>query len=250
MTLELSIVLPCYNEAANIPHLLQRFRALTGRAAFELILVDNGSTDGSAGVLRSSLASPENSFARCVLVERNIGYGHGLQAGLETARAETVAFSHADLQCPPEDVLRAYEFYRRESRRGPCLVKGRRLGRSWADRVVSWSYNRLAATALGLRAESLEPGRRRASAPDVNAQPKVFDRGLARTLRSGSSDFTYDLCVLHACARTGIRVLEFDVPFPARLHGTSKLAANPGMRLKNALTGIRRIAALRRSPEL
>ncbi|MFI5349625.1 MAG: glycosyltransferase, partial [Elusimicrobiota bacterium] len=244
MTPELSIVLPCYNEEGNIPVLLERFRALTSRAAFELILVDNGSTDGTAAAMSAALAAAENSFARSVRVEKNIGYGHGLQTGLEAARAPTVAISHADLQCPPADVLRAYDHYKRERRRGPCLVKGRRLGRPWADRAVTWCYNRLATAALGLRAESLEGGARRVSAPDINAEPKVFERGLTTALADGGMDFTYDLFVLLACARAGVRVLEFDVRYDARGWGSSKLAANPWVRVITAWSAARRIAEL------
>ncbi|MFI5361783.1 MAG: glycosyltransferase family 2 protein [Elusimicrobiota bacterium] len=241
---ELSIVLPCYNEEGNIPGLLKAFRALVGRADFELILVDNGSTDDTPAAMRTALAMTENSFARSVRVDKNIGYGHGLQTGLEAARAATVAFSHADLQCPPEDVLRAFELYHRERNRGPRLIMGRRSGRPLADRVVTWCYNHLAASKLELRAESLEGGRVRS--PDINAQPKIFDRGLVKTLAKGPKDFTYDLFVLHSCVRAGIKILEFDVPYLARGWGKSKLAANPWVRLKTAVDAARRIASLRR----
>ena len=64
-----SIVLPCYNEARNIPLVLSRFREVKGDHDFELILVNNGSVDDSAAVLRGELAKPEITFARTVLVE-------------------------------------------------------------------------------------------------------------------------------------------------------------------------------------
>lgn len=243
MTPELSVVLPCYNEAGNVPGLLARFRPLAVQAALELILVDNGSTDATPEALRAALAEPGNAFARSVRVPVNAGYGHGIQTGLETARAATVAFSHADLQCPPEDVLRAYEVHRRESASGPCLVKGRRLGRAVLDRAVTRAYNGLAAAALGLRATRLEDGR--SVVPDLNAQPKVFDRALVAALAEAPKDFTYDLYVLHLCARRGVRVLEFDVPYLERGWGKSKLAANPWVRLKTAANAARRVAELR-----
>jgi glycosyltransferase involved in cell wall biosynthesis len=106
----LSIVLPCYNEARNIPGVLRRFdEALGGRTDTEVLLVDNGSTDDTAAVLARELAQPANRFARVVTVPRNIGYGYGIMSGVRQAQAPVIAWTHADLQCDPADVLLAYQ---------------------------------------------------------------------------------------------------------------------------------------------
>ena len=65
MTITKSIIVPCYNEAENLPHLLARFADLasTSPRDWELVLVDNGSTDDSAAVLERELALPGRAFA-------------------------------------------------------------------------------------------------------------------------------------------------------------------------------------------
>ena len=76
-----SIVVPCFNEAESLPRLLSDFEALTeGQAVdWELLLVDNGSTDSTAAVLARELKMPGRAFARAVTVPApNIGYGHGI----------------------------------------------------------------------------------------------------------------------------------------------------------------------------
>ena len=100
LNIQLSIVLPCYNEADNLPLILAGYaKAWRADMAAELILVNNGSTDHSAEVLQRELANPDYAFARSVLVEENQGYGHGIFTGLQAARGEFLAFSHADMQC-------------------------------------------------------------------------------------------------------------------------------------------------------
>lgn len=76
--MDFSVVIPCYNEKENIPMLLDGFaRALQGKEDWvEVILVDNGSTDGSGEVLDKLL--PGYPFARTVRVEINQGYGYGI----------------------------------------------------------------------------------------------------------------------------------------------------------------------------
>lgn len=247
MNPQLSAVVPCYNEAGNLEQIVERFRALAGKIALELILVDNGSTDDSAGILAHLLSRPENSFARKLGFPLNRGYGYGLQRGLESARAPVVAFTHADLQCPVEDILRAHRIYLEESPRGPCLVMGRRAGRRAPDeRAVSWCYNRLAAWALGLSSEKADsPGRGERGFPDLNAQPKLFGRDLVGALLEGPPDFTFDLFVLDACRRANARILEFRVDYLDRAWGHSKLAANRWRRAKNAAAAFLRIVQLR-----
>jgi glycosyltransferase involved in cell wall biosynthesis len=244
---DLSVVLPCYNEAGNIAKILERYRPLAQRVALELILVDNGSTDATAETIDRELLNPLNAFARTVKVDQNIGYGHGIQTGLARASAQTVAFSHADLQCPPEHLLVAFDIYKQQRPAGELLVKGRRRGpRARLDRMVTWFYNRLSGIVLGLRAEPVEtPGSSRVV--DVNAQPKLFDRSLVPELAEAAKDFTYDLFVLEFCRRRAWRIVEFDAAYEPRQWGKSKLAANPWVRLKTSLNAFQKILELKRA---
>ncbi|MEE8424288.1 MAG: glycosyltransferase family 2 protein [Elusimicrobiota bacterium] len=243
---ELSVVLPCYNEAGNIEGLLERYRSVARKVALELVCVDNGSTDDTPAILARELAKPENGFARGVRVENNMGYGHGIQIGLESARAPVTAYSHADLQCPPGDVLTALELFRRHSEEGPCLIKGRRKGkRAFLDQCVTWVYNGLAAFVLGLRAVPADRPAVAVRDVDINAEPKLFDRTLITDLGCGPKDFTYDLFTLYRAKRRGMRIIEFEVSYEARKWGKSKLAANPWIRLKTSVNAFAKIFMMR-----
>ena len=229
---DLSVVLPCYNESGNLPEILARYGALKSKLDLELILVDNGSTDQTPHVLAEALRRPENRFAKAVTVPQNVGYGHGLRAGLKEARAEVLAISHADLQCDPEDLGHALVLYGRTVASGPCLIKGYRQGkRPAADRAVTWCLNRLAALLLGLATSDSRP-------PDVNAQPKLFPRAWLEEILAGPDGFTFHVYVLHVARRRGAKIVEFPTAYSARQWGHSKLAANPWVRLLTSIKAL------------
>lgn len=211
----LSIVLPCYNEAQGIPQILERFAAVGEGYDFELILVDNGSRDHTQAVLAEQL--PSHPFARSVRIVDNKGYGDGIFAGLQAARGELLAWSHADLQTDPADVFRALDQYQsnlsNDSETVNLLVKGRRHGRRLSERTISWGMQIVALVCL------------RRWIPEINAQPKLFHRRLLDHLPSPPTDFNFDVYVLYQARRHGWRFTSLDVLFPPRPYGKSNWAA-------------------------
>jgi dolichol-phosphate mannosyltransferase len=109
----ISFVVPAYNEAASIPHLFARIAQVMGddgRYAFEVIFVDDGSSDGTLAVLEG--LSQRDARAQFVSLSRNFGHQVALSAGLDAAQGDAVVFLDGDLQHPPEIVpqlLRAWE---------------------------------------------------------------------------------------------------------------------------------------------
>lgn len=213
-TLCLSIVLPCYNEADNLPLLLEGYRQVWRDLPAELILVDNGSTDATAAVLAEELARPEFAFARSVRVARNRGYGHGILTGLQAAGGEFAAFSHADMQCSPADVFRAYERLLAAPDPTQTLVKGKRSARDAGAALVTNGMAVLASTVL------LTP------LTDINAQPKLFHRSHLARLSRSPDGFQFDLYVLYRARQAGLTLLTVPVVFGQRAHGQSKSAFN------------------------
>ena len=101
---ELSLVIPVYDEADNLPELIDRCTAAcqtTGRS-FEIILVDDGSRDGSRGLIRQ--AADRNPDVVAVILNRNYGQHAAVFAGLEQSRGDIVVTLDADLQNPPEEI--------------------------------------------------------------------------------------------------------------------------------------------------
>lgn len=239
MTIACSVVVPCFNEAANLPALLSRFEALrVPEADWELVLVNNGSTDATAEVLARELAPPGRSWARVIEVPApNVGYGHGLMTGLSAARGEWLVWTHADGQTPPENALHALELLRNAADPTRTIVKGRRRGRPLKDQAFTAGVQLAGFVLL------------RESLPDVNGQPKSFHRGLLQHATNPPTDMSLDLYVLWLAQVLGWDRLEFDVPFGDRLHGESKWAFSWRSRARNVartLRFMRRLARDRR----
>jgi len=126
----LSVVAPVYNEEATIDEFYGRVcRALEG-LDFELVLVDDGSTDGSAAALDRLAASDPR--VRLVFLSRNFGHQTALTAGLDHAQGQAVVMLDADLQDPPELIPRMLDHWRagcdvvyavREQREGESRFK-------------------------------------------------------------------------------------------------------------------------------
>ncbi|HTL48109.1 MAG TPA: glycosyltransferase family 2 protein [Verrucomicrobiae bacterium] len=207
---ELSIVVPCYNEEKNVPRLVERFAsALAGRSGVEVVFVDNGSKDGTGAALDAAVS--RHAFVRKAVVPENQGYGFGILCGLREARGQVLAWTHADLQADPSDVLKAYDAYRAAARETQkVLVKGHRRGRKPSEKFFSWGMQVLAGLALGFAVE------------EVNAQPKLFPRLFLGELENPPHDFSLDLYVLYMAEKKGYKIISIPVFFEERLHGEAK----------------------------
>ena len=101
-----SIVAPVFNEAATLREFVDRLRAVVARLqteyAFEFILVDDGSTDGTLELARRLIV--EEPRLRVLELRRNFGQTAALQAGLSAARGDVVVSMDSDLQHFPEDL--------------------------------------------------------------------------------------------------------------------------------------------------
>ncbi len=103
-TPEISVVIPVYNERENLSELIDRcLAACRGmERSFELILVDDGSRDGSGDMMRAAAEQHEELIA--VILNRNYGQHAAVFAGLQQSRGEIVVTLDADLQNPPEEI--------------------------------------------------------------------------------------------------------------------------------------------------
>lgn len=208
--MKFSLVIPCYNEAANLPLLLERCKALGAREGIEVILVDNGSTDDSPAVLTRML--PAYPGCRSVRVEVNQGYGFGILAGLRAARGDILGWTHADMQTDPQDVLAGLACFR--SHPDKVFVKGRRYGRPAMDVLFTVSMS-VFETVLLARPMW-----------DINAQPTLFSRHFFETWASPPHDFALDLYAYYQACVQGLTVLRFPVRFGPRAHGVSHWNVN------------------------
>ena len=220
--MELSLVIPCYNEARSLPELIERVALALDDAAlsadqFELVLVDNGSSDGSWEVMIDLSKVESFAFLRPKRVLKNQGYGHGMFEGLKASEGRVVATSHADLQCEPSDVFRAYDLWlerQADSAGAHVMVKGVRSGRPLPAQLVSRLFD--VASLLLLQRWLYE----------TNAQPKVFTSELITSLTAPPKDFCFDLYLLLCALREGYQLETIPVEFPPRPYGESHWASS------------------------
>lgn len=137
-----SIVVPVYNEIQNLPELYRRMVQVmdaTGEP-WELIFVDDGSTDGSTDWMRT-LAS-QDSRVRPVIFARNFGHQIAVTAGLDYSRGDAVVIIDADLQDPPE-VIRELIAKWREGYEVVYAVRAEREGEGWFKLFTASLFYRL-----------------------------------------------------------------------------------------------------------
>jgi len=196
------LVLPCLNEAAALPWVLERLPA-----GVRAVVVDNGSTDGSAEVAADLGAT----VVRCA----TRGYGAACHAGLEAAEAEVVAFMDADASLDPRQLVRVTAPV--VAGRVDLLVGRRRpVSRNvwpWHLRLANAELSRRIKRRTGVRLHDLGP--MRAARRDA-----LLDLGL-EDRRSG-----YPLETVVRAADAGWRITEVDVDYLPR-SGRSKVTGTP-----------------------
>jgi glycosyltransferase involved in cell wall biosynthesis len=204
---DLSLIMPCYNEEENldysIPKLIQAFERANYR--LQLVAVDNGSLDRT-GELIAELAAkyPEVTPGK---VEKNIGFGQGIRAGIPLCTAPWTGMVAADGQVDAEDVVRLYEAC--AATNGRVLGKVRRRFRmdGPARKVISVGYN-LFVRMLWPRLGSL----------DVNGNPRVIRRDVLLAMELESTNWLLDPEMLIKAQYMGLRILELNVF--ARMRGS------------------------------
>ncbi len=137
-----TIIAPVFNEKESLPFLYQRVKEVmdsTGEP-WELVLVDDGSRDGSTDEIRSLAAHDKR--VRPVIFARNFGHQIAVTAGLDYSRGQAVVIIDADLQDPPEVILEMIQKWR-EGFEVVFAVRADREGETWFKKFTASAFYRL-----------------------------------------------------------------------------------------------------------
>jgi len=139
---KISVIAPIYNEAGNILDLYARVKKTLDSTDYtwELILVDDGSTDGSTDMIRKLGA--DDHRVRPVVFARNFGHQIAVTAGLDFSRGDAVIIIDADLQDPPEVMLDLITEWR-AGYEVVYAVRSEREGESWFKELTASAFYRL-----------------------------------------------------------------------------------------------------------
>ncbi|HWB67350.1 MAG TPA: glycosyltransferase family 2 protein [Mycobacteriales bacterium] len=211
MTTRLSIVLPAFNEEANIGTAVDRALAAAAQhcADYEVVVVDDGSTDGTAAIVQR--LATDDPHVRLVQHESNQGYGGALKTGFLAAKLDLVFFTDADNQF---DLSEIGEFLALIDR--VDVVAGYRIRRCdpWFRRFNAKAWNYL------VRALYYVPVR------DIDCAFKLFRREVFDGLELESVGAMVNTELMVKLGRSGYRVVELGVSHYPRTAGTPR-GANP-----------------------
>ncbi len=133
MSPEISIVAPTYNESGNIRNLLQSVSKILEGYDYEIIIVDDNSPDGTAGIVRKIVA--ESNRIRLVVRSGKLGLGSAILEGFSIAKGNYLLMIDADLSHRPEDIKRLVD-----NRKGADIIIGSRYIKG--GKIVGWPVKR------------------------------------------------------------------------------------------------------------
>src|SRR5215831_6772771 len=206
--MRLSVVVPVFNERATISEIIDRIRATN--LSIELIVVDDGSTDGTRDVLKQV----SGKIDRLLLQERNGGKGAALKAGFAVATGDVLIIQDADLEYDPEDYR---ELLRPIIKADADLVLGSRLTGAKPQRAYYyWHYvgNRLITFIARVLYNT--------TLSDIYSCYKVFKREQLIGLEVKSDGFEFDAEFLAILLKRHLVVYEVPISYYGRSYGEGK----------------------------
>lgn len=214
--MQAEVVIPCFNEEKNLIKLISECVQAIEKSEHRLgfVIVNNGSTDNSSLVLDQFRSGIEG--IKIFETENNLGYGGGILEGLKLTSSPIVGWTHADLQTPIMDCLRALEFFNHKVE----LVKGRRVDRNILDKFFSLGMGFFESVLFRIHLY------------EINAQPTLISRNFYLTWNEPPTDFSLDLFALLQAKRSIGLVIRFPVRFKKRQFGQSSWNVNWSSRFK------------------
>jgi dolichol-phosphate mannosyltransferase len=137
-----TIIAPVFNERESLPVLFERVKEVMDKTGdpWELVLVDDGSRDGSTEIIRELARQDER--VRPVIFARNFGHQIAVTAGLDYSRGQAVVIIDADLQDPPETILEMIQKWR-EGNEVVYAVRAEREGETWFKTFTASLFYRI-----------------------------------------------------------------------------------------------------------
>jgi glycosyltransferase involved in cell wall biosynthesis len=207
---ELSIIIPSYNEINNLKYLIKKTNLILQKNKnLEIIIVDNGSTDGSKNYIENN--KKFFSKIKFVRVKKNIGYGYGIKYGLKFATGKIISWTHADLQFDINDIIKFfYKNYNLVVKQN-LVVKGKRQNRTFTDNFFTNGMSVIVNFLFNIKIK------------DINGQPKIFNNSLKKKiLKSGPNDFSLDLFLLLLASKNNLIINEFPLKVKNRVNDKAK----------------------------
>ncbi len=200
---KLSVLIPCFNEEATLAEVVRRVHAVDTGLELEVIVVDDGSTDGSRAIMEELAAK---GCIRAYYLSRNSGKGAAVQRALREATGDILLIQDADLEYDPADyptLLRPILIGRSSVVYGSRFLGEHRAMYFWhsvGNKLLTLLTNMLYDTTL----------------TDMETCYKVFTADVARKIRLTSPRWGFDPEITARILRTGARIYEVPISYAGR----------------------------------
>jgi len=198
----LSVVVPVYNERNTVAEILRRIRSVQIPLEIDVVVVDDGSTDGTEKVL----SALQDSTVRVLTHDRNRGKGAAVRTGIANAKGDLLIIQDADLEYDPEDWPRLLEPMLRGKAK---IVYGSRFTGERKNMLPShWLGNRFLVLVTNLLYRS--------TLSDMETCYKLFDRRVLEGITINSNRFEFEPEITAKLLRRGHRIYEVPVSYAGR----------------------------------
>jgi glycosyltransferase involved in cell wall biosynthesis len=222
----LSVIVPVYNERATIAEIIRRVRAAPVALDLEVLVVDDGSIDGTDKVL----ATLADSTVRVLVHPENRGKGAAVRTGLQAASGDLVLVQDADLEYDPDDWPRLLDPVLKGKAR---VVYGSRFTGERKNMLPShWVGNRLLTLVTNVLYRS--------TLSDMETCYKLFDRRVLDGITIRSDRFEFEPEITAKVLRRGERIYEVPISYAGReVHEGKKISWRDGIGALQALVRYR-----------
>ncbi len=204
--MKLSIIIPVYNEKATVRELLEKVKAVD--IDKEIIIVDDGSTDGTREILQEE----KNKGGKVFFHQKNMGKGAALRTGFRQVSGDYVIIQDADLEYDPQDYQRLLQ---------PLIegkaevVYGSRFSGGWKDMLsLHWFGNKVLTSMTNIIYRS--------AISDMETCYKVWKAEIIKNIPIKSNRFNFEAEVTAKLRKRGIRIYEVPISYLGRKYYQGK----------------------------
>lgn len=211
----LSVVIPVYNERATLSEIVRRCRAVELSCEKEIVIVDDGSTDGSAEIAKSL----GDSTVKAVLLRENSGKGAAVKRGIEEATGDYILIQDADLEYDPADWHRLMSPV--EAGKAVVVYGSRFTGERKNMLFWHWVGNRFLSLCTNILFNT--------TLSDMETCYKLIPADLLRSLDLKAKRFEFEPEVTAKILKRGIRIYEVPISYSGReIHEGKKITWKDG----------------------
>ena len=209
--MKIDLLIPCYNEDLNIKTLINSWYEIAKENKnLKVYFINNGSTDNTKETILSELNKYKLESLNFINIPINHGYGFGLKEGIKQTNSKFIAWTHADLQIPSDNVVKIINEFLNNKNKKNLILKGKRTGRGQLDKFFTYMMSFFGFLLTGIFVS------------DINAQPKVFSRELVCNIDNYPNDFSIDAHLLFNAVKNNFIIEEKESLFLDRTFNKAK----------------------------